>query len=83
MITNIINLFKNLDKKTFSIMKKGITFSFIVTIISSLILLTYILLIKQPQLYYIGLALLKLSLFFIIDFIICGIVVENIKKQII
>lgn len=83
MIKTIINLFKNLDKTTFSIMKKGFIFCFILCIISCIILLTYTFSYAGPNAYYIGLALFKLSISFTIDFIICGIVVENIKKQII
>ena len=81
MIKKIIDIFKNLDKTTCSIMKSGIKFCFIITIISCIILFTYIQISRNPIYYYFGLSLFKLSINLIIDFIICGIVVENIKKQ--
>ena len=83
MIKKIINMFKDLEKTTLSIMKNGIKFCFLISIISSFLLLTYTFIYTEPNIYYIGLSLFKLSLFFIIDFIICGFVVDNIKKQII
>lgn len=83
MIKQIINIFTSLDKTTIKIMKNGIIICSIFAILSCALLLTYLLVNKSLNLYYIGLSILKLSISFIIDFIICGIVVENIKKQVI
>lgn len=83
MIKNIINSFKNLENITYKIMKKGIQYCFILCIISSIILFAYKIFLSSPNIYYIGLSLLKLSIYFIVEFIVCGFVVDNIKKQII
>ena len=83
MIKSIINSFKNLENITYKIMKNGIKYCFILCIISSIILFTYKTFLSNPNIYYIGLSLFKLSIYFIVEFIICGFVVDNIKKQII
>ncbi|MBR3002419.1 MAG: hypothetical protein IKF38_02490 [Clostridia bacterium] len=83
MLKNIFNILKNLENITYKIMKKGLKFCFILCIISCIFLLTYNFVFTSPDVYYIGLALLKLSIYFTVDFIVCGIVVDNIKKQII
>ncbi len=80
---SIINSLKNLDKLTYKIMKYGLKICFGICILSILVLLTYETISFSPNLYYIGLSLFKLSLIFSIEFIICGIVVDSIKKQII
>ena len=71
--------FKNMDAKIISIIKAGIKFSFGISIIASLILLTYELLYTTPITYYIGISLFKASLFFISFFIICGCSFSKIK----
>ncbi len=83
MIKNLINSFKNFDKITHKILKHGLEFCFILSIISVVILLTYNFIFAIPFLYYIGLSLFKLSLVFGIEFIICSLVVDGIKKQIV
>lgn len=80
MIKSILTSFKNLEDITYRIMKKGIDFSFIISLISGIILLIYELFFPSPAIYYIGLSLFKLSIYFIIEFIVCGFVVDNIKK---
>ena len=79
----IINNFKSLDKITYKIMKYGLTFCFAVCISSVLILFTYDFAFPSPFMYYIGINLFKLSLIFGIEFIVCGFVVDGIKKQLI
>lgn len=81
MIKSIMNDFKNLDNTTFKIMIKGFHFCLILAIISSLILFTYSFLMLSPFVYYIGFSLLKLSIYFTIEFIVCGFVVDNIKNS--
>lgn len=83
MINKFINIFKNLDKLTYKIMKKGFKFCSVICCISIFLLLYYNFQFQSPFLYELGLSLFKLSLFFFIEFIICGIVVDGIKKQII
>ena len=81
MIKNLINSFKSFDKITHKILKHGLEFCFALSMISIIILLTYNLIFATPSLYYIGISLFKLSLVFGIEFIICSIVVDGIKKQ--
>ena len=78
---NILNNFKNLEKITYKIMKNGISFCFGLCTISILMLLTYNHIFYSPNVYYIGLALFKLSAYLIVEFIVCGLIVDNIKKQ--
>lgn len=83
MIKNILNSFKNLEDITYKIMKKGISYCLVLSMISCLILLAYIFLFLSPTVYYMGFSLFRLSLYFTVEFIVCGFVVDNIKKQII
>ncbi len=71
--------FKNMDAKIISIIKSGIKFSFYISLIASLILLTYDFLYTTPITYYIGISLFRASLFFISFFIICGFSFNKIK----
>lgn len=81
MIIIIIGYFKNLDKITHKIMQYGLILCFLLSIISSLILLTYTLANTSLDIFYIGLALFKLSCMLGVEFIICGLVMDTIKKQ--
>ena len=81
MINNIINSFKNLDKLVKKIMKIGLKFCSILGMISLIILVTYNLSFTIPIVFTIGLILFKLSLIFGVEFIICGLAADRIKKQ--
>ncbi len=83
MLEKLFNIFKELDKLTFKIMTYGLKFCFVICIFSVLILVTYSLFVFSPFLYYIGLSLFRLSIIFGIEFVICGLVVDGIKKQVI
>lgn len=83
MIKNIINNFKNLDKLTKVIMRNGLFFCFILGILSLIVLITYNLSFTTPIVFSIGFILFKLSLIFGVEFIICGLVVDKIKAEII
>ena len=83
MLKKVMDIFKNLDKMTCKIMKHGLRFCTMIAIIAVLILFTYDFTFPSPFIYYIGINLLKLSLIFGIEFIICGFVVDGIKKQLI
>ena len=75
----LLREFKNMDAKIVNIIKTGIKFSFGISIIASLILLTYDFLYTVPITYYIGISLFRTSLFFISFFIICGLSFHKIK----
>ena len=83
MINKIITYYKNLDKNTYKILYKGLEFCFLLASFSAFILLSYILFLQAPLVYYIGINLFKLSLVFGVEFIICGFIVDSIKKQLI
>ncbi len=81
MIKLFIEKFNSFDDTIKKIVKYGFKFSFAVCILSILILLIYEL-HSIPDLYYIGLSVFRLSLFFAVEFIICAIAIDTIKKQI-
>lgn len=83
MLNKIIDVFKHLDKMTFKIMKHGLRFSSIICVLAVIILLTYDCTFPSPFIYYIGINLFRLSLIFGIEFIVCGFVVDGIKKELI
>ena len=76
----MISELKNLDKDTYKIMKCGLLFSTFVSLISVAILLSYIFL-GINFLYYLGIVLIETSFSFAVEFVICGIVVDFIRKQ--
>ena len=83
MFKKILDSFKNLDKLTFKIMNYGLKFCFVICLIATFILLTYDCAFPSPFVYYIGINLLKASLIFGMEFIVCAFVMDSIKKQLI
>ena len=83
MLSLIFNSLKNLDKLVKKILKIGLKFWSALGMISLIILVTYNFSFTIPILFTIGFILFKLSLIFGIEFVICGFVVDGIKKQII
>lgn len=81
MMKLIINKFNSMEEKTKKILKYGIYFSVFVCAISVFILLAYHF-NPAPDLFYIGLEVFKLGLFFIVEFIICALAIDTIKKQV-
>ena len=83
MINKIIDLFKHLDHVTCKIMKHGLIFCSILSFLAICILVIYNFTFPSPFFYYIGIHLLKLSFIFGIEFIVCGLVVDSIKKELV
>lgn len=83
MFKKIIDNYKTLDSLTCKIMKNGLKFCFLLSILATLILLIYKALFASPYIYYIGINLFRLSIIFGIEFIICAFVVDSLKKQLI
>ncbi len=81
MMKLIIDKFNSMDEKTKKILKYGIYFSIFVCTISVFILLTYHF-HASPDLFYIGLEVFRLGLFFIVEFIICALAIDTIKNQV-
>lgn len=79
----IINSFKSLDKLIKKIMKIGLNFCSVLGLFSLIILVTYNITFTIPIVFTIGFVLFKLSLIFGVEFIICGLAVDGIKKQLI
>ena len=82
VIEKLTTMFKNVDKKDLKIMRNGLKFCFIILSISILILCTYLFANNSIFIYQIGMMVFQLSLYFAIDFIVAGLVVDTIQKQI-
>ena len=81
MIKILIQNFKNLDKKISHILKIGLSFSFIVCLLSAMVLLTYMLFFTYPIIYYIGILGIVLGLNFAMSFIISATIIDDVKKE--
>ena len=80
-IHRIKDIFLNIDKKDLKIMRNGLKFCFLVLLVSIAILITYLFFMNSVFIYEIGILVFQLSLYFAIDFIVAGIVVDTIQKQ--
>ncbi len=80
ILKKINDLLKNINKKILKIMKYGLQFSFMICIISTAILCTYLLFYHDSFLYLLGINSFKLGIIFGIEFIICGLSVDAIKN---
>ena len=75
------DLFKNLDNIDFKIMKLGLKICFAFLIFSIAILCFYL---KTPHnifLYNLGLTIFRICTYIAVEFIICGLIVDKIKKS--
>ncbi len=81
MLKEIINSIKNIEIRIKAIMFFGFDFSFVIAIISALVLLFYILNPTYYLIYESGIILFKTSLSFAVAFFICAIVTNNILKE--
>ena len=82
IIERFVYKFKNLDNSIKNIMHIGFKFSFVLCIISVLLLFIYETFYNLPNLFYAGISLLQSSLMFVCAFFICGISFDTIKKQV-
>ena len=82
-IKKIKKLIKNLDKKTLKIIKNGLFFCGSILLISIATLITYLFFVHNYFVYNIGILTFRISLYFAVYFIISGITVDSIKKQLI
>ena len=73
---------KNIEKDILKVMYKGFNYCFLLTIISSFILLYYILNPISYILFESGIILFKTSILFLVFTCISAIVVNSIKKEI-
>lgn len=77
----IFNVFNNMDSKIKKILKYGFRFSFLVSVFA-VVLLLFDNVLNYPDLYYISILVFRLGLFFLVEFIVCAIAVDTIKRQI-
>ena len=75
-----LNGLKDLDKNIIKIMKYGLIFSSIVCLVATFILLSYMH-FNINSYYYLGLGFIKSGIIFAVEFIVCGIVVDFIRKH--
>lgn len=80
MFKNFIRLYKNLDLKILSILKYGLWSCFLVSILSTILLLTYLFVFKYTYIYYIGLLLFLLSFNTAVSLIISATIINNVKN---
>ena len=83
LYNNLKNTFESLEKKTLKIMNLGLKISFVTAILATGILITYLYFVHSYLVFKIGLLIFELALSFAADFIISGIAVDSIKKQMI
>ena len=81
MIKLLIQNYKNLDKKILHILKIGLSSSFIICLVSAMVLLTYMLFFTYPIIYYIGILGVVLGLNFAVSFIISATIIDDVKKE--
>ena len=80
-MNKVLDMFNSMDDKIKKIMKYGTLFSFILSIISCLVLIIYNLNYPSPLLYKIGIYIFKNSVLLISSFIGIGILFDKIKKE--
>lgn len=80
MVKQFIDNFKNIDRKISKIMKYGLAFCFILSILACSLLITYLSFSANLLLFDIGIILFKFSLTLAVEFIICGYAVDIIFR---
>ena len=81
MMKIFMQIYRNLDKKISYILKIGLSFSFIICLLSAMVLLTYMLFFTYPIIYYIGILGIVLGLNFAMSFIISATIIDDVKKE--
>lgn len=81
MMKIFMQIYRNLDKKISHILKIGLSFSFIICLLSAMVLLTYMLFFTYPIIYYIGILGIVLGLNFAMSFIISATIIDDVKKE--
>ena len=81
MLKSLNNTIKNFDAKIKQILVYGLHFSLGVSVLGSLILLYYMLIRSYPDVYYIGLKTVSLSISLASAFFACALAMDKIKKD--
>lgn len=69
---NIINKFKNMDKKIVKLIDIGLWISFLVSVLGLIILLIHYKVYISAELYYIGIEIFKIGLIGAVSLIVCS-----------
>lgn len=80
MIKKLLGELKEVDNSIMKIMNYGFLFSFAVSILGALLLLTYNTYCVSYDIYQGGLILIKTGLTFVAQFLACGFVVDKWNK---
>lgn len=80
MINSTIN---NFDSKIKKILKNGLCFSLLISLIGAMILTYYISILQSNFIYYIGIEIIHLSISFATSFIAVAFVIDRIKKDLV
>lgn len=78
----IKNLLNNLDKTDLKIIKCGLKLCFTILLFSVILLLFYLNASNNFFLYELGLSIFRTSIYVAVEIIVCGIVVDTLKKGI-
>ena len=82
ILNQLLDTFKNLDKKILKILNYGLKICFEILIISTVILTTYLFFLHSIFLFQLGLLTFQLGICFISEFFVSAIAVDTISKQI-
>ena len=81
MLSYFVKLFHSFDIITYKILKYGLLFCLTLGIISASFLLTYNFLFSSPFLFNLGMFILQIGFIFSVEFIICSVVIDKLKKD--
>ena len=74
------DLLANLDKTDLKIMKYGLKICFGILLFSVMLLSFYLTATHNVFLYELGITIFRVSTYIAVEFVVCGIVVDTIKK---
>ena len=78
---NIINKFKNMDKKIVKLIDIGLWISFLVSVLGLIILLIHYKVYISAELYYIGIEIFKIGIIGAVSVIVCSCSLWLIKEK--
>ena len=79
-MNKVLKELKSFDKLILKTVKSGVKYCFLFCILAIFLLLIYKF-YASPIFYYIGISLFRSGLFFIVAFIMCGVVFNHVKKD--
>lgn len=76
----MLNKYFKLDNKLTSTLHKGYIFCLLLSLLATFMLSLYQTETHYISLFYLGYHLLRLSIIFVVEFVVCGIIVDYISK---